>query len=139
MGVCAGLPAQTKHGYLRMARGIRDPAMDAVVVILFDPYGVQSCSYLRRLCARHLAARSAKKTLDLPFVLGVMGWGIIHGQLDPRTDTTKFTTRKLAALVAHKLPGYAIREHSSLEYFNHFSDRLSLRQSAGDDCAGMVV
>src|SRR4029434_1088120 len=31
----AGLPAQTKHRGLRMARGIRDPAMDAVVVILF--------------------------------------------------------------------------------------------------------
>ena len=38
----AGLPAQTKHWGLRMARGIRDPAMDAVVVILCYPYGVQS-------------------------------------------------------------------------------------------------
>jgi len=68
-----------------------------------------------------------------------MGRSIIHGQLDPRTDTTKFTTRKLAALVAHKLPGYAIREHSSFEYFNHLRDRLSLIQPAGDDRAGMVV
>jgi hypothetical protein len=28
----AGLPAQTKRWDLRMARGIRDPALDAVVV-----------------------------------------------------------------------------------------------------------
>ncbi len=36
----AGFPAQTQHWGLRMARGIRDPAMDAVVVILFYPSGV---------------------------------------------------------------------------------------------------
>jgi len=135
----AGLPAQTKHGGLRMARGIRDPAMDAIVVILFYPYRVQSCGYRRRLCAGHLAARRAKKALDLSLVLRVMGRSIIHGQLDRRTDAPKLTARKLAALVAYELPWNAIREHGSFEYFYYLNDRLSLRQPAGDARAGMVV
>ena len=69
----AGLPAQTKHGGLRMVRGIRDPVMDAVVVILCYPYGVQSCGHLRRLCAGRLAACGAKKALDLALLLRVLG------------------------------------------------------------------
>src|SRR5215470_18166715 len=76
----ARLPPQTKYGCLRMARGIRNPAMDAVVVILFYPYCMQSCGHFRHLCARHLAAGRAKKALDLPLVQGVLWWGIIHGQ-----------------------------------------------------------
>jgi hypothetical protein len=36
----AGLPAPTQHWGVRMARGIRDPAMAAVVVLLFYPQGV---------------------------------------------------------------------------------------------------
>jgi hypothetical protein len=74
-----------------------------------------------------------------PFVLGVMGRGIIHGQLDPRTDTTKLTAGKLAAVVAHELPWYAIREDGSLENFNHRRDRLPLIQPTSDDRAGMIV
>src|SRR2546426_2620136 len=119
----AGLPAQTKHWSLRMARGIRDPAMDAIGVILFYPYRVQSCGYRRRLCAGHLATRRAKKALDLSLVLRVMGRSIIHGQLDRRTDAPKLTARKLAALVAYALPWNAIREHGSFEYFYYLNDR----------------
>ena len=122
-----------------MARSIRDPAMDAVVVILFYPYGMQSCGHFRCLCAWHLAAGGAKKALDLPLVLGVMGRGIIHCQLDHRTDATKLTAGKPAALVAHELPWCAIREEGSLEDFNHLRDRLPLIQPTGYDRAGMVV
>jgi hypothetical protein len=122
-----------------MARGIRDPAMDAVVVILFYPYGVQSCGHLRRLCAGHLAACGAKKALNLSLVLGVLWRGIIYGQLDHGTDATKLTAGKLAATVAHELPWDAIREDGGLQDFHYLGDRLPLRQPTGDDRAGMVV
>src|SRR5207247_2284570 len=56
-----------------------------------------------------------------------------------RAEATKFTAGKLAAVVAYELPWDAIREHGSFEYCNHLSDRLSLRQPAGDDRAGMIV
>ena len=68
-----------------------------------------------------------------------MWWSIIHGQLDRRTDATKFTASKLAAVVAYELPWDAIREHGSFEHFNHLRDRLAPIQPAGDDRAGMVV
>jgi len=87
----AGLPAQTKYWGLRMTRGIRDPAMDTGVVLLCYPYGVQSYCHFRRLGAWHLTTCGAEKPFDLPLILGVMGWGIIHGQLDHGTDATKFT------------------------------------------------
>jgi hypothetical protein len=135
----AGLPAQTKGGDLRMARGIRDPAMDTVVVILCYPYSMQSCGYFRHLCARHLAACGAKKALDLALILRVLGWGISHGQVDHRTDAPKLTAGKLAAVVAHESLWDAIREDSRLEDFHHLSDRLSRIQPTGDDRAGMVV
>src|SRR5262245_39229335 len=99
-----GFQRQRNTGVCAMARGIRDPSMDAVVVILFDPYRVQSCGYRRRRGAGHLAARSAQKALDLSLVLRVMSWSIIHGPLDRRTDATKFTASKLAAVVAYELP-----------------------------------
>jgi hypothetical protein len=135
----AGLPAPTTHGGRRRARGLRDPAMDADVVRRFDPDGVQSWSSRRRRCARHRAARRAQPTLDLPCVLGVMRGGLIHGQVDPRTDTTHCTPWHRAALGAHALLGDAIRAPSSVESCNHCSDRLSLRHPAGDDWAGRVV
>jgi hypothetical protein len=130
----AGFPAQPKHWGLRMARGIRDPAMEAVVVIPFYPYVVQSWGHLSHLCARHLAACGAKKALDLPLVLWVMRRGILHGQLDHGTDATKFTAGTLAAVVTHELPWDAIREHGSLEDCYYLSDRLALRQPPGDGC-----
>jgi hypothetical protein len=123
----AGLPAQTKGGNLRMARGIRDPAMDTVVVILCYPYGMQACGYFRHLCARHLAACGAKKALNLALVLRVLGWGIIHGQLDHRTDTTKLTAGKLTAAVVHESLWDAIRQDGGLQDFHYLSDRLPLR------------
>jgi hypothetical protein len=135
----AGLPAQTKHWGLRLARGIRDPAMEAVVVIRFAPSRVQSCGDRRRRCAGHLAARRAKQALDLSLVLRVRWWSIIHGPWDRRTDATKCTASQLAAVVAYELPWDALREHGSVEYFTHRRDRLSLLQPAGDDRAGMIV
>src|SRR6266704_1401851 len=135
----AGPPVQTKHWGLRMARCIRDPTMDAVVIILCYPSCVECCGHLRLLGAGHLATRGAKKALDLPLVLGVLWWGIIHGELDPRTDAPKLPAGKLAAVVAHELPWHTIREDGSLEDFHHLSDRLPLRQPTGDHCAGMVV
>ena len=122
-----------------MARSICDPAMDAVVVILFYPYGVQSCGHLRRLCAGHLTACGAKKALDLALVLRVLWWGIIHGQLDHGTDATKLTAGKLAAVVAHEPLWDAIHEDGRLEDFHYLSDRLACIQPTGDDRARMVV
>jgi hypothetical protein len=55
--------------------------MDAVVVILFYPYGVQSCGHLRRLCAGHLAACGAKKALDLSLVVYINRAGNESGLL----------------------------------------------------------
>jgi len=135
----AGLPAQTTRWDLRMARGIHDPALDAVVVIRFDPSCMQSGGHIRRLGAGHLAAGRANKARDLPLVLGVMGWGIIHRQWDHSPDATQRTARTLAAVVAYALPWDALGEPGSLEDFNHLSDRLALRQPAGDARAGMVV
>ena len=68
-----------------------------------------------------------------------MGRGIIHGQVDHRTDAPKLTAGKLAAVVAHESLWDAIREDSRLEDFHHFSDCLSRIQPTGDDRAGMVV
>src|SRR5712691_5962987 len=59
----AGFPAQTKRWDLRMARCIRDPAMDAIVVILFYPYGMQSWGHCRALRVGHLTTCGAKKGL----------------------------------------------------------------------------
>ena len=101
-----------------MARRIRDPAMDAIVVILFYPFGVQSHCQCRHLGAGHLAAGSTEQTFDLPLGLGVMERGIIHSPVDPRTDATKLTTSKLAAAVAHALPRDPIREDGRFEDFN---------------------
>jgi hypothetical protein len=110
-----------------MARGICDPAMDTVVVILCYPYCMQSCGYFRHLCARHLAACGAKKALDLSFVLRGLGRGILHGQLHHCTDTTKLTAGTLTAAVAHESLGDALREDGGLQDFHHLSDRLPLR------------
>src|SRR5215208_5777088 len=68
-----------------------------------------------------------------------MGRGIIHGQVDHRTDAPKLTAGKLAAVVAHESLWDAIREDSRLEDFHHLSDRLSRIQPTGDDRAGMIV
>src|SRR6516165_4573268 len=122
-----------------MARSIRALAMDAGVVILYYPCGVQFCRHLRRLGAGHLAAYGAEKTFDLPLVLGVMGRSIIHSQMDRRTDTPKFTASKLAAMVAHESLWDAMHEDSRLEDFHYLSDRLARIQPTGDDHAGMVV
>jgi hypothetical protein len=100
---------------------------------------MQSCGHCRHLCARHLAACSAKKALDLSLILGVLGRGIIHGQLNHRTDATKLTAGKLTAAVAHESLWDAIREDGGLQDCHHLSDRLPLIQSTGDDRAGMVV
>jgi len=54
-------------------------------------------------------------------------------------DATQRTARTLAAVVAYALPWDALGEPGSLEDFNHLSDRLALRQPAGDARAGMVV
>ena len=135
----AGFPAQTKHWGLRMARGIRDPAMEAAVVLRFYPHVVQSCGHLSHLCARPLAACGAKKALDLPLVLRVMRRGILHGQWDHGTDATKFTAGTLAAVVTHELPWDAIRKDGCLEDFHHLRNRLPLIQPTGDDRAGMIV
>jgi hypothetical protein len=139
-GACrAGRPAPTQPGGLRLARGLCDPALEAVVGRRVDPYGVQACRDRRRRCARPRAARRANTRLDRPVVLGGMGRGISHGPGAPRTDTTPGTPRPLAAVVAPAWPGYARREPSRGESCPHGSDRRSRRPAAGDDRAGLSV
>ena len=122
-----------------MARGLRDAALETGVGRRGSPYGRQSCGHGRPLCARHRAAGSATNALDRALVLGVLGWGRLHGQGQHRTDATTRPAGTLTAAGVHAPLGDAIREASGRQDCHHRGDRLPLLSPTGAARTGLVV